>query len=201
MPLLSPITQLVYELEAVKGSRFIANLAPVADAEAAQAFVKSVSRENASATHNCWAWRIGGKGDAFRSSDDGEPGGSAGRPILAQIEGHDATNTVIVVTRYFGGTKLGVGGLMRAYGGCAGKALDQVGLAPVIIRQRIQVRHPYECSGAVQGALSRAKLSPLDSSFESDVCFFLEVPEDQLEALVQDLRDRTGARAVIELLP
>ena len=201
MPLLVPTSPLSFEMEAVKGSRFLAHLGPVADAQAAQAFVKEVSTRYANATHNCWAWRIGTKGDRFRSSDDGEPGGSAGRPILAQIEGHSVTNTAIVVTRYFGGTKLGVGGLMRAYGGCAGKALDRAQLKPLIVRIRLGVRHPYNCSGAIQGVLARARLSPLEAHFEGDVRFELDVPEDRIDKVVRELRDAAGGRAQLSGLP
>lgn len=90
----------------VRKSRFLAHAAPVADAEAALAFIAATSVREA--THNCWAWRIGAQ---YRFNDDGEPGGSAGRPILAAIEGQGLDQVVVLVTRWFGGIKLGVGGL------------------------------------------------------------------------------------------
>ncbi|MFT5689525.1 MAG: putative YigZ family protein [Planctomycetota bacterium] len=195
---LSPRAELLFEMEPVKGSRFHATLAPVSSAEEAMELVARVSATYSDATHNCWAWVVGSKGANFRSSDDGEPGGSAGRPILAQIEGHGATNTAVVVTRYYGGTKLGVGGLIRAYGGCAGKALDQADLDPVIIRRRLIVTHPYDCSGAVQGVLAAAEMTPTESEYGTDVRIVLEVPEEQLEAFKIELRERTAARALLE---
>ncbi len=195
---LSPRSEFRYEMEPVKGSRFYATLAPVSSGEEAKEFIARVSATYSDATHNCWAWVVGSKGEAFRSSDDGEPGGSAGRPILAQIEGHGATNTAVVVTRYFGGTKLGVGGLIRAYGGCAGKALGQAALGPVIIRRRLIVMYPYDCSGAGQGVLAAAEMTPVESDYGTDVRIVLEVPEEQLEALKFELRERTAARAQLD---
>ena len=194
---LCPTAESSYEMDPVKGSRFFATLGPVQDEDEARAFVERVRKEYADATHNCWAWRVGRKGERFRSSDDGEPGGSAGRPILAQIEGHDVTNAAVVVTRYYGGTKLGVGGLMRAYGGCAGKALDRAELVPLVIRRRVTVRHPYDCSGAVQGLLAALSLEALQPVYEGDVRFELEIEEERLAELEAELRERTAARAVI----
>ena len=102
----------------VKHSRFSAHAAPVSSAELALAFRDRIS--DPSATHNCWAYRVG---ELYRFSDDGEPGGSAGRPILAAIDGQNVDRVIVVVTRWFGGVKLGVGGLVRAYGGCAAECL------------------------------------------------------------------------------
>lgn len=200
-PLLSPAAELAYEMEPVKGSRFFATLAPVADEVEAQAFVARISATYSDATHNCWAWRVGGRGERFRSSDDGEPGGSAGRPILAQLEGHEATNVSVVVTRYYGGTKLGVGGLIRAYGGCAGKALDRADLRPVVVLRTLLVTHPYDCSGAVQAVLAARELEPLEAAYEADVRFRLSVPESELTSLCDELRERTAARAMVTVDP
>ena len=144
-----------YEPERTKGSRFIAAISPAQDVQAAEAFVASLRSEYDDASHHCFAWRLGPDGETFRSSDDGEPGGSAGRPILLQIEGHDLTDTVVVVTRYFGGTKLGVGGLVRAYGGAAGQALDRAEILITEITRTLHIEYPYECTGAVEALFAR----------------------------------------------
>lgn len=102
----------------IKKSRFIGKAAPIASEEEAKAFVAAVS--NPSANHNCWAWRIG---QAYRFSDDGEPSGTAGKPILQAIDGQDLDGVAVVVTRFFGGILLGSGGLVRAYGGTAAQML------------------------------------------------------------------------------
>lgn len=109
--------------ETIKRSRFIAHAAATGSQAETLAFYESVADPNAS--HNCWAWRVDG---VCRFNDDGEPGGSAGRPILSVIEGRDLDQVMVVVTRHFGGIKLGVGGLVRAYAGCTAKCLDQVRL-------------------------------------------------------------------------
>ncbi|SFT54566.1 IMPACT family protein [Pseudomonas marincola] len=105
--------------EEIRKSRFVAYAAPVTSAEQAQAFISQHS--DASASHNCWAWKVG---QQYRFSDDGEPGGTAGRPILSAIEGQDCDQVAVLVIRWYGGIQLGTGGLARAYGGSANKCLQ-----------------------------------------------------------------------------
>lgn len=186
-----------HEPDKIKGSRFIASLSPVPDEAAAAAFCVQVAREFPDARHHCFAWRIGAGGEQFRSSDDGEPSGSAGRPILMQLEGHELTNLCCVVTRYFGGTKLGVGGLMRAYGGAAGKACDRAQLKDVIITELLSIEHPYSLSGPVSGLLSAHGLEPIEASYSETVQFKLRVPVARCESFLRELRDRTADRAQV----
>ncbi|MDP3899154.1 MAG: YigZ family protein [Mesorhizobium sp.] len=112
----------------VRKSRFLAMAGPVASEAEAKAFIAAHSDPRA--THNCWAWRIG---QDYRFHDDGEPGGTAGKPILLAIDGHTLDNTAVLVTRWFGGILLGSGGLMRAYGGTAAKCLDAAAKIPVVV--------------------------------------------------------------------
>ncbi|MEZ5976586.1 MAG: YigZ family protein, partial [Planctomycetota bacterium] len=154
-----------FEPDPVKGSRFLVDMAPAGDPDAAMAFVKIVQARYPDATHHCFAWRIGPEGKETRANDDGEPGGSAGRPILAQIEGHEVCDVVVVVTRYFGGTKLGVGGLMRAYGGAAGQALDRAPIEAREITEPWAIAFPYSCSGAVEGVLHAHRLALIDAEY------------------------------------
>ena len=184
-----------FETELVKGSRFLASAASVSDAQAALGFVERIAKEFHKASHNCWAYRLGPLGEEFRSSDDGEPSGSAGRPILMQIEGHGLTHCAVVVTRWFGGTKLGVGGLMRAYGGAAGQALDQAKILTVQLTRRVRVRFPYACSGAVQALLASEKLEPESAEYGASVEMHFHIAEDRLAALHASLLERTAARA------
>ena len=114
----------VYQGDPVKGSKFIAVVYPLQSEMELTDRLENVRGQYPDANHHCWAFRVR-ENERSRSSDDGEPGGSAGRPILAQIVGHDVYDVLVVVIRYFGGTKLGVGGLIRAYGGAAGRALDR----------------------------------------------------------------------------
>ena len=176
----------------IKGSRFIATAAPVASMDEALACVEAVRAEMADARHHCWACRLAD--GSHRSSDDGEPGGSAGRPILAMIDGHDLVDVVVVVTRYFGGVKLGVGGLIRAYGGAAGQALDR---APVVERELTEtliVVHAYDDTQAVATVLAAEGLTPRDTDYGAEVRLVLDVPVERREAVVDALRDRTSGR-------
>lgn len=183
-------------IEPIKGSRFVGLAAPVSDAAQALALVEHARAIWPDASHHCWAYRLAqGEG---RSSDDGEPGGSAGRPILAQIDGHEVTDCCVVVARWFGGTKLGVGGLIRAYGGCAGKTLDQGELIVHVPTQTLTLRHSYAHTGAIQSALAGLELEPLAEDYGAEVTLTLEVPEAQLPALRQALADASSGQAILE---
>jgi uncharacterized YigZ family protein len=127
----------------VKGSRFIAEVWPVSGESDALEQVEGVRKREYNATHHCWAYRLGPAGDTFRYQDDGEPSGTAGRPVYRQIEGRGLTNTLAVVTRYFGGTKLGTGGLIRAYGDAASAVLEAGGSAEEILCDRFLLRFSY----------------------------------------------------------
>ena len=117
---LLPIENEIYFEEDIKKSRFQAIAAPVESEQAVKEFLEL--HKDISTTHQCWAWKVG---HTVRFNDDGEPSGTAGRPILAVIEGNDLTNVIVLVNRWYGGVKLGTGGLVRAYGGCAGQCLIQ----------------------------------------------------------------------------
>lgn len=182
-----------YEMEPVKGSRFVATLAPVASEDEALAVVAEVEAEWADASHHCWAFRL--MGGRARSDDAGEPSGSAGRPILARLEGREITDAVVVVTRWFGGTKLGVGGLIRAYGGCAGKALDAAEIIEVEERRPLVVAHDWDDTAAVQTVLARAELEPVDTAYGAAVRLTLSVPVDAADDVRQQLVDATAGRA------
>jgi putative IMPACT (imprinted ancient) family translation regulator len=134
------------------------------------------------------------QGEDHRANDDGEPSGSAGRPILAQIEGHELTQCVVVVTRYFGGTKLGVGGLMRAYGGAAGQALDRAAIATKIITEVVHMAYPYDCSGPVEGVLHGHELALENPVYGAEVSGSVRVPRNQVAEFQRELMERTAGR-------
>ena len=126
-----------------KGSRFCGEAFPVQTEAGALDAVAAVRAREHAATHVCWAFRLGPDGGAWRTQDDGEPSGSAGAPILREIEGRDLTDVVVAVTRYYGGTKLGMGGLVRAYGGAAAAALDAAPLARGTVRVPVRLRFAF----------------------------------------------------------
>jgi len=187
-----------HEIDKISGSRFIADAAPVSSEEEALAALERVRSEHHDARHHCWAYRVGPAGETWRSSDDGEPSGSAGVPILKQLEGRDVTNLIVVVTRYFGGTKLGVGGLVRAYGAAAAEALERAKIREVIVTERVVVTHDYALSSPVEGVLSRAGLTPTESDYGEVVKIVLEIPVARAESVVRALKDATSARAQVE---
>ena len=187
-----------YEPDKVKGSRFIACVAPVETEEEAQAFLNSVRAEFDDARHVGYAWRLGRDGELTRASDDGEPSGSTGRPILLQLEGHEVTDVIACVVRYFGGVKLGVGGLMRAYGGAAGQALDRAELKVVEVKVALQCTHDYGDSGAVSAVLAAWDLTPENAVYADDVSFSVRVGIARIEDFRTAIREATGARAKTE---
>ena len=168
-PYLSIPSALRHEIDPILGSRFVADVAPASDATSALELVERVRAEFPDASHHCWAWRLPPAGIDFRYSDDGEPRGSAGVPILKRIEGAGLVGVCAVVTRWFGGTKLGVGGLMRAYGGAAAAALAEVGSVEVVPTTPCTVVYPYECEGNVQALLAFGRgLEALDTGRWAD---------------------------------
>ncbi|HEU4773265.1 MAG TPA: YigZ family protein [Lysobacter sp.] len=175
----------------VKHSRFLALAAPVESPEAALAFVAEVG--DPAATHNCWAYRIS---DLYRSSDDGEPAGTAGRPILSAIDGQGFDQVVMVVTRWFGGIKLGAGGLVRAYGGCAAECLRTAPRRELVEFVYCTIAFGFADTGAVHAALAAHGADKLDEQFDATGSRLrLRLPADRLEALRGQLRDATRDRA------
>lgn len=182
-----------HEIE-VKHSRFLARAEPVADAAEAAAWLDTV--RVADATHNCWAWRIG---DDYRSSDDGEPAGTAGRPILAAIDGQGYDHVVVVVTRWYGGIKLGAGGLVRAYGGAAAECLRQAARSPLVEYAEVALHAPFEDLGAVHAALDAYAAEKIDEQFDATGARFqLRLPTAGLDGLRVHLRDASRDRIRFE---
>lgn len=174
----------------VKHSRFIAHAAPVAAPEAALAFLADVA--DPAATHNCWAYRIGAQ---YRFSDDGEPAGTAGRPILAAIDGQGYDRVVVVVTRWYGGIKLGAGGLVRAYGGSAAECLRVAVREPLVALVDATINYRFEDTGAVHAALAQFAGERLDERFDaSGVSMRVRLPANGLDTLKAQLRDATRDR-------
>ncbi len=178
----------------VKHSRFIAHAAPATTPEAALAFVQAVG--DPAATHNCWAYRIGAE---YRSSDDGEPSGTAGRPILAAIDGQGYDQVIVVVTRWFGGIKLGAGGLVRAYGGAAAECLRRAERRALIPMREVALSSPFDELGHVHAALAAHAAEKLAEDFdENGARLRLRLPADRVEALKIHLRDATRDRVRFE---
>ncbi len=192
--------EFTYEPNKIKGSRHIASARPVSSETAAMEFVAENRNRHRTANHHAYAWRLGCDGELFRYSDDGEPSGSAGRPILRQIDAKGLTEIIVVVSRIFGGTKLGVGGLVRAYGGAAAAALERAQIVVVAPKTRMRIEYPYVCSNAIQAVLHGHQITLLDSEFGAAVVQHLEVLQTEAEDICRELRDATAATAVVNIL-
>ncbi|MDD6136078.1 MAG: YigZ family protein [Lachnospiraceae bacterium] len=182
-----------------KKSRFIGQIKPVYSEEEAYAFVEQIKKKHYDARHNCFAFSIGDEMPLLRFSDDGEPQGTAGKPILEVINGSGIHNICIVVTRYFGGTLLGTGGLVRAYTDAAKEAL---GNCETKRKQRIypiKVTTDYADMGKIQYIIESADVRVVDKVFTDEVVFWLEVPVDSKDKLVVAITEASGARAVIDI--
>jgi len=170
-----------HELE-VKNSRFLAQAATVTSAEQALDFIRAVAHHDA--THNCWAYRIDAN---YRSSDDGEPSGTAGR------QGYD--RVAVVVTRWYGGVKLGAGGLVRAYGGCAAECLRGAEREPLVVLTQLTLAFPFQDTGAVHATLAAHAAQRLDETYDAEgVRLRLQLPRDAVAPLLLQLRDATRDR-------
>jgi uncharacterized YigZ family protein len=176
----------------VRGSRFIGTAIPVGSREEAEAVVAEIRKEHHSATHNCFAYRLGVGGEISRFNDDGEPSGSAGRPILGALERADLTDIVVVVTRYFGGTKLGVGGLARAYGDATTQALERAARETRYLTGTILLSIPHAYVGEVMRAVSRFGARIGDSTYDEEVHLRLEIRRSRLDEVKAGLVECTA---------
>jgi uncharacterized YigZ family protein len=181
----------------VKGSRFEAEAAPVRSRNDAQEHIDAVRRRAPQATHHCTAYRLGAAGDDFRYDDDGEPSGTAGPPILRQIDAHDLTNTLVVVTRHFGGTELGTGGLARAYGDAAGAALDRASIVEKVVRVPVRVRFAYDDTSPARRVLRQFDTAVNDSTYTDVTELTVGVRASEVDAFVEAFTNALSARGEI----
>ena len=186
--------------ETIKRSRFIATVAHAPTEEAAKAFISDIKNEFPDATHNCWAYVAGPSGDTARvgMSDDGEVHGTAGRPILTVLLHSEIGEIVAVVTRYFGGTKLGTGGLVRAYTGSVKNALAELKTREKRDVIELTVVLDYSRLTAVRQKIESFDSRIVDESYDADVSLRIELPRDNEDSLVRALIDLTGGTILIK---
>lgn len=176
----------------IKGSRFLALATAARTPEEALDWLQGV--HVADATHNCWAYRIGG---LYRFNDDGEPGGSAGRPILAAIDGQNMDQTVCVVVRWYGGTKLGVGGLVRAYGGTAAECLRNAATVPIVHMERLALEVVFDHTGIARKILDDHSATNIEEDWTPEgVQFNFEIPVDRVLDARGELNEATRGQAI-----
>lgn len=181
-----------------KKSRFIATVIPAESEEEALAFIEAMKKKYWNATHNCSAYVIGEKGQLKRCSDDGEPSGTAGRPMLEVLEGEGIRNVAVVVTRYFGGTLLGTGGLVRAYSASVKAGLASSVIITKIPGVKLEIETDYTGLGKIQYLLGEMGIRTLDSRYTDHVELDVLVPETMLERVKAELIEGTNGQAKLE---
>ena len=180
-----------------KKSRFIATIVPVNSEEEAVAFIEKMKKKYYDARHNCSAFIIGSRGELLRSSDDGEPQGTAGKPMLEVLSGSGIKNIAVVVTRYFGGTLLGTGGLVRAYSSAVKEALALCKTAENHYGVTFEIQTDYNGVGKIQYLLAKRNVETLQSDYGVDVKMTVRVPVEEYDVLVNEITEATNARACI----
>lgn len=181
----------------IKQSRFIANAAPVTNKESAMEYLEQIRSKYFDATHNCFAYLIGQDENEYRAADDGEPSGSAGKPILFSIKKFELSDIIVVVTRYFGGTKLGVGGLVRAYSEAADIALEKSKIKEIHITKRIKITCAYEELSSVKRLVDNEAVS-FSEEYTDKVVIFAEIHLSKTENFIKTLIANTNGRAFAE---
>lgn len=179
-----------------KGSRFTAYLYPVSTAEEADAITAGLRKKYHDASHVCCAFRLGkGKEDYSRFSDDGEPGGTAGLPIYNEIKSKDYFNVLAVVIRYFGGTKLGTGGLARAYAAAARKVIDTAETVTIYIKKEVAIDLPYHFTGEIMQVINRFSLEVVNREYTADgISMKLAVPIAVMAGVAQAVSDISSGK-------
>lgn len=184
----------------VNKSKFFANVAHVEDENAAREFILAIRKKYFDATHNCSAFVLGERGDRQKSNDDGEPGGTAGNPILETIKKRDLTNCAVVVTRYFGGIKLGAGGLIRAYSKTATLGINTAKIVQMTTFSKISLTIEYNFLATVENYLRNKKIRVEGTDYADVVTIELLLLPEQVEKFLIELNDLTAANFLCEEL-
>ena len=196
-PVMSSVRGESYAEYVIKKSKFIARAVHITTEEEAQAYLRDGKKQYWDARHNCYAYRLGMNFEKQKSSDDGEPSGTAGKPILEVLKNKGLTNTLIVVTRYFGGIKLGTGGLIRAYGTAAVAALDNAIIEDYIDCRILYLQTDYSFLSATERLLPDFEAVITKRDFADFVGLTVEVPEDKADQYLLALRDKTNGTLTV----
>lgn len=196
-PVMSSVRGESYAEYVIKKSKFIARAVHITTEEEAQAYLRDGKKQYWDARHNCYAYQLGMNFEKQKSSDDGEPSGTAGKPILEVLKNKSLTNTLIVVTRYFGGIKLGTGGLIRAYGTAAVAALDNAIIEDYIDCRILYLQTDYSFLSATERLLPDFEAVITKRDFADFVGLTVEVPEDKADEYLLALRDKTNGTLTV----
>jgi len=182
----------------IQGSRFLSYALPVRDETSFQEFLDGLRKQHYNATHHCFAWRIGIHDPRFRYSDDGEPSGTAGKRILGSLDRFGLTDTAIVVVRYFGGTKLGVGDLARAYSDSADTVLRTAAIVRRYLTVELHLHFPYDYTSQVHHVLELHNADILERKYEDHTIYRISVRESKRDVVERELTELTNRTVKIE---
>jgi len=176
-----------------RSSKFLAYIYPVQDEETIRQHLDTLRKRYFDATHHCYAWRLGPQGERFRANDDGEPSGTAGKPILGQLLSHELTDTLIVVVRYFGGTKLGVPGLIAAYREAAAEAIAAARIVERTVDRTIRIDFPYAAMNDIMRVVKEERPRIVEQRFDNLCTMQLAIRESCAERLAERLKKAGGS--------
>lgn len=198
LPYLIPSSPVIFE-EEIKKSVFITHLAHTPSVEAAKRFVEQIKAEHSGARHNCWGFVAGRAEDSMKwgFSDDGEPSGTAGKPILAQLSGSGVGELTAVVTRYSGGIKLGTGGLVKAYGGGVQQALKLLQTIEKKITTHLRLELDYSFMPIAQSVMSQFDAVEAQADYREHVVMDIEIEQRHVDAFTQIIINKSGAKALV----
>ncbi len=182
-----------------KKSRFIAHVFPVHSEEEASEYIEQIRKKYWDARHNCHAFVIGPNNETSRCSDDGEPSGTAGRPILEVLQGRGIHDALVIVTRYFGGTLLGTGGLVRAYSQAAQAGLQASSIMTKQQGRKISIKTDYNGIGKLQYIVGNRQISVADTRYGEAVEMDILVPEEEVASLTKEITEATAGKAELDI--
>jgi len=187
----------IHEIPKIKSSRFIAEAFPICDITDIQLFLTEIKKREYNATHWCWAYKVGMEPVTTRANDDGEPSGSAGIPILRQIERYGFTDVFVVVTRYFGGTKLGTGGLVRAYGEAADAVLQLCEPKEVVLRKEVRLAFAYPDTSSAMHCIQQFDAPIVQTQYSEITEITVAVRNSQVEALKANFVEALHGKGIV----
>lgn len=176
-----------------RSSKFLSYIYPVRSEEEIRTHLDALRKRYYDATHHCYAWRLGPRGESYRSNDDGEPSGTAGKPILGQLLSHELTDCLVVVVRYFGGTKLGVPGLIAAYRESAAEAIAAAQVIERTVDRRLRVDFPYVAMNDIMRVVKEQQPRVEEQLFDNLCTLHLTIRESRAARLVERLRKAGGS--------
>lgn len=182
----------------IKGSRFIGLAYPVENAEQAMVRLEEIRKKEHAANHHCFAYVIGIDNDQFKYSDDGEPSGTAGKPIHQVITGRNLKNVLVIVVRYFGGTKLGTGGLARAYSQAAVEVLEKAKIVERLICDRIKFTLEFGLYDQVMRLINTGKYTIIDQDFAEQITLTVDIRKSQKDNFIARLKELSGGKVEVE---